>query len=1360
MAGKLTIRRVGSFLPHICLVALLVTVGIIIWLSTVGIPDCAVRRIEAEASKAGIPLRISKIKLIPRAGLAIKAENIGLSIPQPDAPDANLQIRKVQLAFSLMRLLGGDITPQALRIKGGIVKLPTGPEEKDTLTLDNIDVDASFPNRLKGLNARINAYLSGIELDTQLVHIRQEQTQQITEQPQTEKKALVDLNQIGKQLESIRPTLQQVQKALAVQTWTPELHPILKFKIFRGEKEKSQLSAWIPSFNYQCLHARDINLEALYESNTFTINALKLNTVDPDTSVSIQGAYNTTTRELDFNTHSSAPLVKLLDSYLGDTSLPILKEIESGTKSTPLIELSGSAAFTEDYALNRITLRGKVEQKAIVIGNTHVDHLLLTFYVRNGSINVDNIVLKLPEGHLRAAVHSENGIGSAKIDIDLSDETCLTLIRDVTHNPDFEFPEGLSFKDNLKLRASCVVASPVFEPGKTRLEDLIPSLKSCEIQFNTNHIKWKDIDVNGTALSLRLDEIELGSNPISIGKLKISGLTKNASSSPLELSAKDVVYDIELERLLLGADFDSLSIGNTNAQLSLAEGAMGDKTIKRLYTTAGFADFHTNWKGGLNALSSNQITAKLQVEAAAHAQAQAKEIHLDMTIPEGLRYTDGWKNMQNDAKLLMTVNEIRHNDSFCMTGTQIKVSHTGDDECRLNISSSVGNEPLAISCTAALEQNHYLQLKNLDARVPLAAIGTIMAEAPLKEIKLPRLITLQGDALIDTRTYRLIKSHYNIHIPELVRVCHNIKAYKGREIPLNFQIDGDFSTAEDGTMDYSADVKVSHSTGSLDVHVKGNPLKECHITGTNSITVDIVNALIDNDDAHWIMRNFRCTPGVTKHNIRDIEATLRYDKGFYLHALCKAQVLNLEFLLSAIQDRYDNKGKATGEEYLRTDFGKNPYTLVREAKCDVEVIVQLDCCDEAGTPLPERLRINLTNPELLYDNKPWLKRNGFKNGPPFSRISGEAVRFNIENNTISLHNLKGNCYPAYSIGMYYAPIQYFLRDIILKDPVDIATDYCIFPLSRNCSVPMRGLIQVYGATGAGFRFLGTTIPFSHFTGFINISNTDVYLDQMNGQCWGGVMNGVLRIGFGGQHTSLDGYVEAHNVNLQDIAKSYNANLSPAICNGNIRFQATKPELEDIIAYGEISLKDGDLMQLSLFRPIASLLSDMPGHLSKLQKNITFFQEAAEPTWADKLVSFLFDTGSNTVDSVQESSHSMPFANHFLSYGIDKAFTRFDIKNGHFITRGMKAKGYNLSVDTQLDIDIDKLTLEGDLWPRISSVPTVLISPITIFSKFLIDINLQGNILDPQWEIGLSKKLRLEDTSLSPEPQKDNSLQVD
>ena len=1350
MAGKLTIRRVGTFFPLACLVGLLVVVAVILWLSTAGIPGCALRYIEAEAAKAGIPVKIEKIQLVPRAGLVLKAERLSLDIPQPEAPPATLRLRKAQLAFSLNRFLRGDMTPLDLKLRGGHIEIPTGNDTSNTIRLSHIMANADILPEARGINVTIKTELNGITLSTHAALSLQELLPK--DKDKTPQKQILTPEELGSKLALIRPQLQKAITLLNQQNWSDGQRPTLKLKVLGGKVWKYQLTAWIPDFHVEYLHVRDASVEVSFENNTFTISTLKLHTINPDTAISLQGAYDTTTRELEFNTQSTAPIVSLIDSYLGDASIPVLKEIHNKSDNTPIIELNGSAAFAENYALNRITLRGRLEHREFQIGETDINHLLLTFFVRDGSFNIDNIVLELPEGHIRASAKAENGAGSAKVDINLSDETILALTRDISNTPGLALPEALTFGHNLQLRASCEVATPVFEPGKTRIEDLIPTLKSCTAQFNTGHIGWGATHLHTASFSLLLDDIHYNSNSISIGTLELKGLAANAQNKEQEASAKKLVYDISLEALNAEGNTHVLSIGKAAASLSLESAQHKTSAVNKLHITTELADFYTNWKENLNSLRSSKILTKLHANSLAHDGICASGIMADITIPEGLKLTDGWQNMQKDAEVQTLVDELRYNNEFCMTGTQILVRNTGNDECSLTIGSKIGAEQLEVSCTAALEQSKILHITNLQAQLPMASLAPLMGGEPLKELKLPRLLTLQANAFFDTETNHLIQANYDIHLPELVRVCHNVHVHKGMEIPLELQVKGDFSTAENGSMHYDADILARHKTGVLDIHVTGDPLKECRITGSNTITVDVINALIDNVDAHWIMRDFRCTPGVTRHNITDINTTIRYDKGIYVHALCKAHLQNLEFLLGIIRDKHDSKGKETGEEYMRTDLGKEPYTLVREGRCDVEVLVQLDCTDEAGNPLPERIRINLTNPDLLYDNKPWLKRNKFKKGALTSRIKGEAVRFNIENNTISLHNLKGNCYPAYSIGMYYAPIQHFLEDIILRDPVDIATDYCIFPLSRNCDVPMRGLIQTHGATGAGFRFLGTTIPLADFTGFINISDTDVYLDQMNAQSWGGVISGALRIGFSGRHTTLDGYLEAKNLNLKDIVASYGEDFTPATCNGFIRFQSARPELEDVIAYGEVSLKDGNLMQLSLFRPVASLLSDMPGHLAKLQKSVNPTAEQHEPNWFDRFIRGIFDTGSSTIDS----AYNVPFANHFLRYGIDEAFTRFDIRDGHLITRDMKAKGYNLNIKTQLDIDLDKLTLQGDLWPEISSVPTLLISPITILSDFLIDINIYGDMLNPQWEFGLSKKLEGDKASLTPEPQKKES----
>ena len=1355
MAGKLSIRRVGNYLPSMCLAGVLLVIAIITWLCTVGLPDCALRYIEQEAAKAGVQLTIDKIRLSPSSGMAAKAEDVVLTLPQTDAAPATLSIRKAQVAFSIARMLTGQFRPYNIRVVGGTLSLPLSEQKEDKLELENIDLYTVFQANGKGIVATLNARLHHTTLETKLVLRDPEAALQsfASEEDDSDEAA----QSPAEMLAAIRPRLEEVKRQLDLQQWDETIHPHLQFNVIQGKTWKIELGASVPSYEWKQFHFREARLSAAIENQTISIDHLSFKTVEPDTAVTLQAGYDWDARDLEFTAKSTAPLLKIIRAHLAPPEQAILNKIQTPTENTPTLELSGSANLAEDFALNKISLRGKLEHRELMLGNTPVNHLLVSFYMLDGRLNLDAIKLTLNDGYVAASASIDDGNGHAELDLSLPDEVMLTLARDFSDDNTLALPEGLSFEENLAIRIKGDMRVPPFEPGKTRLADLIPTLHSCHVQFNTGKTNFAGATVKSPALSLQAEGIDYTGADIKVGGIKLDAKLGTTDYGEQNAGAADLLLNLGLEELTLSEELSRLGVQQAELRVSATSARFGESNLQALHATSGLSKLDVYLNDVIKSLRSSAISAKLNAKSFSHAGTTANGIYLDLSIPEGLYLADAWKNMQQDTDLVAEVHEILGRDGFRADNTKLALHNIAENTVSLDFHSKVGEEDITLRGTAALQDGAQVKLDSLKLRLPAASLKPLLGGEPLAELKLPGLIEAQGDALIDTESGTLLSSHFQVQIPELVRVCHNVHVHKGMEIPLALDVKGEFSTSGDGSMHYAADVHAAHKVGELNVHVSGDPLKECRITGTNTITVDVVNALIDNADAHWIMRDFRCTPGLTRNVINNIDTTIRYDKGVYVHALCDAELYDMDFLLGALRDVEDAEGNPTGEEYLRTDLGKDPYTRVKVGKCGVDVLVRLDCVDEQGNVLPDRIDIHLNNPNLLYDNKPWLKRMGYKTGAATSRITGEAVRFDIEACTISLHKLKGTCYPAYSIGMYYAPLQHFLADIDLRDPARIETDYCIFPISRSCEVPMQGLIRAEADKNAGFKFLGTTIPLRNFSGFINISDVDVYLDRMNAQCWGGSMNGALRIGFAGEHTTLDGYFVASNMNLKDIVASYGEEFTPATCNGYIRFQAAEPTLEAVRAYGQVHLTDGDLMQIGLFRPIGALLADMPGNLAKLQESVHLKEEEAPPTWADKVIRAVFDTGSSAIDTMQDSAYKVPFANHFLRYGIDEAFAKFDINNGHLISRDMRAKGYNLDVGVQLDINLDGLTLTGDLWPRISSVPTMLISPITILSDFLIDINLYGDLLSPQWEFGLSKKLKREDSSLSPEPQNEKSL---
>ena len=1356
MAGKLSIRRVGNFLPSMCLAGGVLVIAFIAYLSTVGLPDCALRYIEAEVAKYGVQAHIDSICLAPKSGLAVKAQNVRIELPQQGNAPVTFNIRKVLVSFNLARLLAGDIRPHSVRVMGRELNLPYGEGAEDNLALKDIDLYTSFIRQSDSISATLKSKLQHAELEARL---RLNQPEKIIAELGSDNTSAEEQTDLNTQLKAIYPYLKKVKEELAAQQWDEHTHPSLLLSIVQGQKWKIELDASVPSYEKDSFHFRDALLQASIKDRTFVIENLTFRTIEPDTSVSLQGGYEWDSRELEFSAKSSAPLFRILNSYLDTPENGFLRKIHSDEKHTPTIELNGYACLTADYALNNIRLQGKLEHQKMTLGSTPIHNLQLSFFMRDGQFNIDTVQCKTDGGYIRASAQTADGQGQAKINLSLSDETLLTLIRDITDSQDIALPEGLSFDENLVIELKGDMDVAAFKPGSTRLEDMIPTLRSLHLQFNTGTTTYQGTKIQAPALTLNIEGIRYNDETITAQGIEADALLGAADNAEQAALGENLHLILKLDEPLLETNTNKLTLQHAKLRGIANKVDTNIFKLSQFNLSSDIGAIEVMLDDVAGSVHSGAISSTIHANAITYEDTTASGIRLECEIPEGIHLNDAWRNMQKGTYLDAYVQKLHHKEDFRADKIELHILNTAENTANVQFRSEIGEEQLSLQSLATLQDTSTLKLEELKLHLPAASLVPLLGGEPLQELKLPKIIDAEGSADICTTDGTLKHCTYNVTIPELIRVCQNVHVHKGMEIPLQLKLEGDFYTAADGSMQYAAKLAATHQLGTLDIQVSGNPLKDCHITGTNTIPVDIINALIDNGDAHWIMRDFRCTPGITRNVISNIDATIRYDKGIYVYTTCDAELYNMEFLLGAIRDKTDAQGNPTGEEYLRKDLSANPYSTVKEGRCGVEVIVQMDCVDAQGNPLPERLRINLNNPDLLYDNRPWLKRMGFKQGARTSRITGDAVRFNIENNTISLHKLRGVCYPAYSIGMYYAPIQHFMEDIILHDPVRVETDYCLFPLSSNCDVPMQGLIRATAATGAGFKFLGTTIPFTNFSGFINISDVDVYLDRMNAHCWGGVMDGSLRINFAGEHTSLDGYFVASNLNLKDIVASYGEDFTPATCNGYIRFQAPSPDLEAIQAYGQVHLQDGDLMQLGLFRPISSLLSDMPGNLAKLQKSISFKKEEEEapaPGWTDKIIRFIFDSGSQAVDTVQNSAYKVPFANHFIRYGIDEAFTRFDITNGHLITRGMKAKGYNLNVGISLDVNLDTLTLRGDMWPKISSVPTAIISPITILSDFLIDINLSGNLLSPSWEFGLSKKLKGEKPSLTPEPaDKDN-----
>lgn len=119
------------------------------------------------------------------------------------------------------------------------------------------------------------------------------------------------------------------------------------------------------------------------------------------------------------------------------------------------------------------------------------------------------------------------------------------------------------------------------------------------------------------------------------------------------------------------------------------------------------------------------------------------------------------------------------------------------------------------------------------------------------------------------------------------------------------------------------------------------------------------------------------------------------------------------------------------------------------------------------------------------------------------------------------------------------------------------------------------------------------------------------------------------------------------------------------------------------------------------------------------------------------------TGS-TINAIgtqlDRTAQYIPGYNHVFAYDLQNAFIDFVIDKGHFKTTKLKALGYNLKVTGVLDINLNNMKIYGNMWPQVSSLPTIVLSPITFLSDFMLDIVIYGEVDDLQWEFRLDPRI--------------------
>ncbi len=1318
MTGRISIKRKGGCFPTFCLLVLLVAVVLVTWLSTLGLPDSALRRIEQAAAGQGVYLRIGKLKLAPSAGLAVKAEGLQLRAAAGDEhPLATLD--EVVAGMRVRDILSGNFLPKSVSLVRGKVQLPVDdqPGEYLDINLSSLNMLSRRKNvvRLSDTNLQVEGISLKVRGTFDLANLLEGgMAPGGTGSDDAGADDAAEPLDLAKFIASVQPQIQEAYRIIHSQQWREDEAPALDIDFNARQDLYATLHLTLPRYDIELLHFRNGEAQLEFRNNTVVIHRLKFSTIEPDSDVRLQGGYDISSRLLSFRIDSDAPLIRMAERLTEDEQLRgLMGKIRHADTDSPEIKLAGHLRFTETFEPEDIRVQGDLAQRRLSIGQSLIDNAELSFLYNNGDFHIHKCTLSLPEGELKLAASLKHGEGEADFGADIDVAKLLALVSEFTTDP-VALPPELTLQGYTRLSLNAALHTEPFIPGMSSWEDLVPQLDVLKFSADVDQAAYGQLHLTRPGLDITLNGIEQGADmlPTFIREAELA-----VRSSQAQWQEEDPA--------------SCVGLGDFHLRLNAGEGIA-----------------FSNLRGEEPGVDVRKGKLSLSAHNLSHGTMDVEELSVSLTADKGFRLSDKPSEILPCAGLELCAEGIRDGD--CDLGKA--ELHAVLDESRPDSASFVFNltnaegRALFLKAQSDWAQHGRISLHNVEADLPLASFAPVLEHFGITTtaIEWPENVNLRGYADINAETRQLVEGRFHLSVPKLVRTPSNVKALAGKNAAIGIEADVYLSTPPEGRLGFSADVNVSQETGCFQGQITGDVHGRLRITGHNTIRADVVDSLIDLNDAHDIIRDFRFNDA-SRNVVSDIDVHVDLTDaggGVRVDSFCKAELFDIAYMLGGIENAPD------GTERVRKDLGKDPFTYCPHAGCTVLVHVVDGCTTADGTKVPNECTITLGNALLEYDNTPWLKRQGFAAGTKTTKLTGDSVIIDVEHSFVEINNVAGTVYPAYSFGMFYPELQDFMSDVLLYSPAQVEAEQCVFPIYEDCKRPMSGTIRAVCAAESGFRFIGTTIPLGNFSGFVYLADDYVQLDRLNATCWEGVLNAVVKIGFSGKHTTFDGLATAEAMDLKSIAAAYGSEQNNALCDGSIRFRAASPELKDIEAYGRIDIRNGDLLTLGIFHPVGELISDIPGYFSKLEKTATKAMGAKEGT---NVISWMFDSTGKAVNNVSSKldswSNNIPFANHILAYNLREAYSRFTIGNGHLVTHSMKAKGSNLKVKANLDLDLDSMILRGDMWPHISSLPAIVIAPITFLSKYVIDIKIDGPIDNLKWGFGLDSRFH-EDTEPS------------
>ncbi len=1308
MPRKLIIRRVGVLLPTICLVILILLGSVMAWLSFVGMPRFALDYIEDYAARYHVYLRVEKVKLSYTKGLGVHAWELRLYEDKERQSSPLITVPHAQLGVSARDLFEGIIQPNYLTVEDACLSIPIyNTHGKSHLTLEDITLYGSHTSKegfrfsdshvsIYGVLINIQAVITNEAMQSLLGHGEKKIPRKATETPKP----------IGKHILSLSDTARHISDVLMEQDWKRGENMLVDIDVIYDKDWDVTLRAQLPSMRYSRYHFKKSSLNLRYNNDTLTINNFQTQNSTPAGSLNIKGNYHIKKSALSFRVQSDLPAMHFAAEFMKredyETMLLHLPTLERGNNS---VLLQGDIDFDPNYGVDHLVLQGDIRQKDILIGGSFLDEMMLSFYYSDGSFSLEKLSFTLPQGELLARAHLRDGFGEAHLSCTLLEDDLRSLLNSfLPKSMDWEKAISFNYTGALDLKADASISTPDFRPGSSAFTDFIPDLRNIELNISVPELELQQEE---SKLTIHQPDIEL----------KLTGL--NGQGGKLATGVGSA---------LLSTTFDQLHLAQAGQNWQ-AEGMLAEIAAKNLQ----LAD-----KQVVDNLNMESANGFIYLDALQHDQVKLQGLNINLREANKIQVICKKHQYIQKAQLDIEANNIELQGK---KSRQIDLSVTLSDFFQLKGRVEVQGEETdetVLSLNFNWHDFEKLWLSKLHVNLPATSITRELPESFFADhgVQLEDTLQLHGSAAITTAKGDITLQSAQLDIEQAHLHLRGTRIKALQDANNHIQVQGQASIYRNKAGDYQYGIpklQIKHEKGQLTAQIHGASTGQISVKAQSTLPLPAIKEMVDEYYSNFIMRDFAWKAN-SKFTLTDIEAQIDYSQGVRVHAETDVRIQNAAYVLGGIFELKDAQGKPTGSEYVRRDLGQDPFSHFHNATAHVTVDVLYNCLDSDGKPLDNLTHVDITNATVELDNNPWIRKAKLERGTSRSIVQGDQILLDIDDSCVRIRNVRGEVYPAYTFGMYFPSLYEYMEGIHSPYPMQVTADACTFPISSNLEGKLDGVIKVTLQQEAKYTIGGLGIPLQNFSGYIVLNEDHVQLDQFNANCWEGVADLTLRIGFEGGKVNFDGFAQADAINLQSIGKTLGEDISPALAYANFRFRAARPELQSLEGYGRAEIRDAQLMELAIFSPISELITNLPSYLARFERE----RLVTDQNYAQKTIVGICNAigkGVNvTGDFIGSTTSVVPGVNYLTSYDLTSAKGTYRVGQGRLYTDDLVASGSNLTVPLSGYLDLEQLTLQAELKPEIGSILSIALLPVTSLSGNILHIDLHGEVKDIKWRI--------------------------